>query len=66
MNDREAVTAAALVACRQIADAYDDGARRGGSIDWADLDDANRYAREALALAGDPRPEIDDDDGADQ
>lgn len=63
MNKKTRVLRAALLACRQIADAYDDGARRGGSIDWADLDDANRYAREALALAGEPRPEIDDEGG---
>ena len=63
MNEKTRVLRAALYACRLLANAYDDGARRGGSVDWCDLDDADKAAREALALAGEPRPEIDDDGG---
>lgn len=42
------VHACSLRACRQLTRAYTVGRRSGGSIEWADVDEAHLLAREAV------------------
>lgn len=39
----------AMITCTQVIDAYNAGGRRGGSIDWNDLDTAFEFAKRARA-----------------
>lgn len=41
----------AMQACRQLAFAYEMGKRRGGTVDWQDVDDAYLLATKAIEAA---------------
>jgi len=38
----------AIKACHVLADAYSDGEENGGSVNWAQVDDAHAIAKEAI------------------
>ena len=38
----------AFAACRTLVSAYRKGKRKGGSVDWSDVDDAHALAKQAL------------------
>lgn len=47
-RNRSSVLDRAMRTCNQVINAYDEGGRSGGSIDWTDLDYAHGFAKKAI------------------